>query len=325
MAQKKKSRTSKANSTPANRESSDNRVRIQKLLASHGHGSRRSCEEFILEGRVEVDGVVVDQLGAKVDPDTQKVTLDGERLIAQKLQYFALNKPPGVVSTSKDPSGRLRVIDLIKTNSRVYNVGRLDKSSEGLILVTNDGELANRLTHPRYGVEKKYSVLVAGTPTLHQLENLKQGIYLAEARVQVTHIRIKKKMKDRTLLEIVLDEGRNREIRRILARIGHKVIQLKRIAIGPLKLGELPVGSHRALTQAEIRLLKKAASNSSPSPTGKPTKKKSTVRKKKAVATRRKNDDKKKPERKKSGHRSKAAKRSATGNSKTRSVKKNRR
>ena len=255
--------------------SDDGKIRLQKLLAQHGHGSRRSCEEFIVEGRVEVDGRVVKKLGTRVDPEKQKVTLDGERIIQPRLQYFVLNKPPGVVSTAKDPTGRLRVIDLIKTNTRVYNVGRLDKSSEGLILVTNDGDLANRLTHPRYGVEKKYHVMVAGRPTVQQLNQLKRGIYLAEAFVQVSNVKIKKKLRDSTMLEIVLDEGRNREIRRILARIGHKVTQLKRVAIGPLALGDLPTGSHRKLEASEVKKLKRFASSAKSKPAKRKVKKKS--------------------------------------------------
>ena len=267
--------------TPSKSKSSkpDGLIRINKLLAAHGHGSRRACEEFILDGRVEVDGKVVDSLGVSVDPEKQKVTLDGERIIQQKLQYFMLNKPPGVLSTSADPAGRIRVIDLIKTNSRVYNVGRLDKSSEGLILVTNDGDLANRLTHPRYGVEKKYHVTVAGKPDREKLATLKKGVYLAEAFVQVSNVRVKKQMRDKTILEIILDEGRNREIRRLLARIGHKVTQLKRVAIGPLALGELPIGSHRMLTAAEVKLLKRFASGIG---VKKPAKKK--TQKKRAVS-----------------------------------------
>ena len=256
----------------------DAKVRLQKLLAHHGHGSRRSCEEFILEGRVEVDGQVVKKLGTRVDPEIQKVTLDGERIIQRRLEYFMLNKPPGVVSTAKDPTGRVRVIDLIKTKTRVYNVGRLDKSSEGLILVTNDGDLANRLTHPRYGVEKKYMVTVAGRPTMQQLNQLKRGIYLAEAYVQVANVRVKKKLRDSTVLEIILDEGRNREIRRILARIGHKVTELKRVAIGPLALGDLPTGSHRRLTAAEVKLLLRFASSAERKPAKRKVKKKSVRR-----------------------------------------------
>ena len=200
MTKRPNSKKTESKRKPAAPKLDDGLVRLQKLLAQHGHGSRRSCEEFILEGRVEVDGKVVNKLGAKVDPETQKVTVDGEKVIRQRMQYFMLNKPPGVLSTSSDPSGRIRVIDLIQTKQRVYNVGRLDKSSEGLILVTNDGDLANKLTHPRYGVEKKYHVTVAGQPDREKLETLKKGIYLAEAFVQVANVRVKKRMRDRTIL-----------------------------------------------------------------------------------------------------------------------------
>ena len=302
----KTSKTSRSSKTTK----SDGKVRLQKLLAAHGHGSRRACEEFILEGRVEVDGHVVNKLGAKVDPEKQKVTLDGERLVEQQLQYFILNKPPGVISTASDPSGRLRVIDLIKTSRRVYNVGRLDKSSEGLILVTNDGDLANKLTHPRYGVEKKYHVLVKGKPSRDSLEQLKRGIYLAEARVQVQNVRVKKSVKDRTWLEIILDEGRNREIRRILAKIGHKVFQLRRVAIGPLKLGDLPIGTHRRLMNEEVKRLKRFA--------GRPVKKPGRTKKKKKVSKSSTVHGRKKSTRKTvTGRKKSTARKGATGRKKS--------
>ena len=239
-------------------------------MAAAGVGSRRECEQMILEGRVLVDGQVVDQLGTKVDPDAQTIHVDGEKLRESKLQYFMLNKPPGVVSTARDPAGRLRVVDLIKTDLRVYNVGRLDKSSEGLILVTNDGDLANGLTHPRFGVQKKYHVLVKGRPTIESLRQLKRGVHLAEGYVQVADIRIRKRVGRNTMLEIVLDEGRNREIRRLLARIGHKVLVLRRIAIGPLQLGDLPVGAHRRLTIEEVAMLRLAIEGKLPVPNKKP-------------------------------------------------------
>ena len=200
-------------------------------------------------------------------PEKQKISVDGERLKVQRLQYFMLNKPPGIVSTASDPSGRLRVIDLIKTNLRVYNVGRLDQSSEGMILVTNDGELANRLTHPRYGVEKKYLVQVDGCPTKSALRQLEEGMYLAAegkhkaVKAKAVQVKFVKRLKSSSWLEIVLDEGRNREIRRLLARIGHKVRTLRRVGIGPLKLGEIPVGAHRELTTAELKALRKAVEN----------------------------------------------------------------
>jgi 23S rRNA pseudouridine2605 synthase len=233
--------------------------RLQRVMAAAGIGSRRECELLIQEGRVEVDGQIFATLGVKVDPHKQKIFVDGQRLVAQKLQYFMLNKPPGVVSTSDDPAGRARVIDLIKTDQRVYNVGRLDQSSEGLILVTNDGELANRLTHPRYGIEKKYHVQVAGVPSTEQLKQLEAGVYIAEGKAKATSAKFLRKVKSNSWIEIVLAEGRNREIRRMLASIGHKVRTLKRVAIGPLKMGDLPIGAHRPLTSAELKTIKRAA------------------------------------------------------------------
>lgn len=229
-------------------------------MASAGIGSRRECELIIEEGRVEVDGQIVMKLGVKVDPYKQTILVDAQKLVLEQPQYFILNKPAGVLSTSKDPSGRARVIDLINTDKRVYNVGRLDKASEGLILVTNDGELANCLTHPRYGVEKKYHVQVVGIPAPGELRKLEQGVYLAEGVARATRCKFLKKAKNGCWLELVLDEGRNREIRRMLAKIGHKVRVLKRVAIGPLKLGDLPKGAHRRLFSSELRALKKSAS-----------------------------------------------------------------
>lgn len=238
----------------------DDRPRLQRVMASAGIGSRRECELIIEEGRVEIDGQIVTKLGMKVDPDKQQIFVDAQRLVVQGLQYFILNKPAGVLSTSKDPSGRARVIDLINTDKRVYNVGRLDKASEGLILVTNDGELANRLTHPRYGIEKKYQVQVAGVPAPQELRKLEQGVYLAEGVARAAKVKFLKRAKNGCWLEMILDEGRNREIRRMLASIGHKVRVLKRVAIGPLKLGDLPIGAHRRLFPNELRALRRAAS-----------------------------------------------------------------
>ncbi|MFK7769442.1 MAG: pseudouridine synthase [Mariniblastus sp.] len=255
LSQAKKS---KSDSKPRPPKKSDGRQRLQRVMASAGVGSRRECEIIIEEGRVEVDGQIVMTLGAKVDPDKQTIVVDAQELRIQRLQYFMLNKPPGIVSTSKDPSGRPRVIDLINTDKRVYNVGRLDQSSEGLILVTNDGELAHRLTHPRYRIEKKYHVEVVGIPAYGDLKKLEDGVYIAEGLAKATKVKFLKKAKTGCWLEMVLAEGRNREIRRMLASIGHKVRTLKRVAIGPLKLEDLPTGAHRPLTPAELGSLKKA-------------------------------------------------------------------
>ena len=232
--------------------------RLQKVLAAAGIGSRRECEDLITAGRVEVDGEFVTELGRKVDPTGQKIQVDVVTLTQPKRVYFVLNKPVGVVSTNSDPDGRPRVIDLIKSDERLYPVGRLDRSSEGLILVTNDGELANRLTHPRYGIEKVYRVRVTGNPTPQELGKLRKGVYLSDGMAHVSSIQTKRRFKQSTELEIVLGEGRNREIRRILARIGHKVVQLKRVAIGPIRLGTMPVGAHRMLSRDEVQALRRA-------------------------------------------------------------------
>ncbi len=226
--------------------------RLQKVLASMGVGSRRDCEVLIQEGRVEVDKQVVTTLGTKVDPFKHELRVDGETLKRPERMYFAVNKPEGVVTTNFDPSGRERVIDLVPTDARLFAVGRLDRSSEGLILLTNDGEFANRLTHPRYGVEKTYLVRVAGEPGEEKLNKLRRGIHLSDGVCRVQRIIIKGRHKQSTDMIMVLNEGRNREIRRILARVGHKVLKLRRVGIGQLKLGDMPIGAWRKLSQTEI-------------------------------------------------------------------------
>jgi 23S rRNA pseudouridine2605 synthase len=242
----------------------DGRERLQKVLAQAGVASRRECEELIRDGRVEVDRHTVTELGTRVDPQQQEIRVDGEMLATPKLVYFAVNKPIGVVSTSSDPAGRPRVIDLLPPNSpRVFCVGRLDMTTEGLILATNDGELANGLTHPRHGVEKIYQVQVAGQVERDVLAQLHRGMHLAEGFAHVKHVRIKSRRKRSTMLEMVLDEGRNREVRRLLARVGHKVQRLKRIAVGPVRLADLPAGAVRPLTKKEIQSLQFAVEKGS--------------------------------------------------------------
>lgn len=255
MAKRKTKKTAQRRTAPKKGQPASGE-RLQKVLAGAGHGSRRACEELIIAGRVDVDGKTADVLGTRVDPNRQEIRVDGVAIPKKRFRYYLLNKPTGVVSTNRDPSGRTRVIDLVPDDQRLFTVGRLDISSEGLILVTNDGDLANELAHPRYGVEKVYEVEVAGKPEADDIRKLKTGIYLAEAFVKVENVRVKKRKPRSTLLEINLREGRNREIRRILARVGHKVLRLRRIAIGPLRLANLPSGAFRELSPAEVEKLR---------------------------------------------------------------------
>jgi len=237
----------------------DGLERLQKVLAAAGLGSRRACEELITTGRVEVDRQVITQLGTRVDPHAQEIRVDGERLPHPKRVVFMLNKPVGVVTTNYDPSGRPRVVDLVPGDQRLFAIGRLDRMSEGLILLTNDGGLANLLAHPRYGVEKKYLVQVAGVPPEELLDRLRRGIRLAEGEVHAKRVSIRSQHKQSAVLEMILDEGKNREIRRMLARLGHKVHQLKRVAVGGLSLGNLLPGQWRQLAWSEIEELRRDA------------------------------------------------------------------
>ena len=232
-------------------------IRLQKILAAAGLGSRRSCEELISAGRVDVDGKTITELGFCVLPG-QKVRVDGQTINQGKRHYFMLNKPEKFICTNADPDGRLRAIDLIQENvPGLYPIGRLDMSSTGLLLITNDGELANRLTHPSYEVQKIYRVHVSGVPTAEVIKKMCDGIYIAEGKVHADSAKVKQVYKNGTsIIEMVLSEGKNREIRRILARLGHNVLDLTRIAVGPVKLGNLPKGAYRRLTTAEVRQLK---------------------------------------------------------------------
>jgi len=241
------------------RKADDGKERLQKVLAAAGLGSRRACEELITTGRVEIDRQVVTELGSRVDPATQEIRVDGERLPDPKRVVYLLYKPVGVVTTNYDPDGRPRVVDLVPGERRLFAIGRLDRMSEGLILVTNDGDLANLLAHPRYGVEKKYLVQVAGVPSLELLDKLRRGVRLAEGEVHAKRVSIRSQHKQSAVLEMILDEGKNREIRRMLARLGHKVHQLKRVAVGGLSLGNLLPGQWRQLSWTEIESLRRDA------------------------------------------------------------------
>jgi 23S rRNA pseudouridine2605 synthase len=232
-------------------------IRLQRYLASTGLGSRRRCEEYIVAGRVSIDGEVIRDLGTRVDPSRQHVAVDGHFVRQEPPRYFLLNKPRGYLCTTADPAGRPRAIDLIPAGRlRLFTVGRLDESSEGLILVTNDGELAHRLAHPRFQVPRTYSVQVAGRPTPETMAALKAGQYFHEGRFHLKWIRRIGTRGNSSYLEVGLDHGQNREIRRLFARVGHKVMRLKRVAFGPLSLGRLAEGRFRPLTNVELAALR---------------------------------------------------------------------
>lgn len=238
--------------------------RLHKFLARSGIGSRRSSEQLILQGRVSVDGQVVRELGTKIDPRTQQVEVDGQRVRTERLVYFAVHKPKGYVSTNADPAGRPRVVDLVaQVPERVYSVGRLDEDSTGLLILTNDGMLANKLAHPRFGVEKVYRALVAGLPTRETLDKLVEGVWLSDGKARAKRVRPVGKRGEATLLEMVLAEGKNREVRRMLAKFGHKVMSLQRVAVGPITLKGLSVGQYRHLTTREVDLLRRVAAGES--------------------------------------------------------------
>ncbi|WP_336204959.1 pseudouridine synthase [Nonomuraea sp. LPB2021202275-12-8] len=229
-------------------------VRLQKVLAQAGVASRRACEEMIGDGRVTVNGQVVRRFGAKVDPATQIIHVDGKRIpTAPDLVYYALNKPIGVVSTMDDPQGRPCLADFVEELApRLFHVGRLDTETEGLLLLTNDGELANRLTHPSYGVQKKYWAKVPGPIPRDLGRRLKQGIELEDGLARADSFAIVQEHGQQALVEVVLHEGRKHVVRRMLEEAGHRVIDLARIEFGPVKLGRTKPGTIRSLSLKEV-------------------------------------------------------------------------
>ena len=236
-------------------------VRLQKLLAQSGVASRRKCEEMMLAGLVEVDGEVVTRLGTKVDPRTAKIRVDGRRLppISDHV-YLVLNKPPGVVSTMSDPQGRPTLTDYVADRpERLFHVGRLDTDTEGLILMTNDGDFAHRMAHPSYEVDKTYVAEVEGVVKRATLKRLRDGVTLEDGPVQVSAAKVRSTHGQRSLVELVIHEGRNRIVRRLLDHVGHPVRQLTRTQIGPVRLAGLNQGSLRELDEREIGTLLDAA------------------------------------------------------------------
>ena len=233
-------------------------VRLQKVLAAAGVGSRRACEELIAAGRVEVDGIPVREMGRRVDPATAVIKVDGLRVAteASGLVHLALNKPRGVVSTMTDPQGRPNLGDYVEgRRERLFHVGRLDADTEGLILLTNDGALAHRLAHPSYGVPKTYLAEVAGPLPRDIGARLRAGVELDDGIVAVDSFRVVDRNAGRVMIELVLHEGRKHVVRRLLEAVGHPVERLVRTDIGPVSVGELRPGRTRALTRTEVAQL----------------------------------------------------------------------
>jgi 23S rRNA pseudouridine2605 synthase len=233
--------------------------RLQKVLAQAGIGSRRACEELIAEGRVSVNGQTA-ELGRRVRTEQDVVAVDGMVIgIREGLAYYLLNKPAGVVSTASDPQGRPTVVDLVPSEPRVYPVGRLDAESEGLLLLTNDGDLAHRLTHPSFGAEKEYLVTVRGELRPGELRALREGVQLEDgftAPAKVSQV-------SPGVLRMTIHEGRNRQVRRMTDAVGHPVVRLVRTRIGPVRIGALEPGSYRELGVGEVRALEREASGRS--------------------------------------------------------------
>ena len=243
--------------------------RLQKLLSQAGVASRRASEQLMLDGRVTVNGTTVRELGTKADPGDD-IRVDGRRIkIASRRRYLLLNKPRGYMTTRSDPQQRPTVIDLLGgVREYVYPVGRLDFDSEGLLLLTNDGDLAARLTHPRHGVARVYEARVLGVPDAHDLDRLSRGVVIDGERTQPVDVKLAPPRRDAkgATLVITIREGRNRQVRKMCEAIGHPVDHLRRVAIGPIRDAKLKPGSWRDLRNDEVAVLRKATSRAEPGP-----------------------------------------------------------
>jgi len=253
--------------------------RLQKILARAGVASRRKSEELIREGRVQVDGQVVLEMGLKLDPKAHRIAVDGVAIDhSPKKVYIILHKPRGYLCTTDDPYGRPVILDLVSAPERLFPVGRLDQDSEGLVLLTNDGELTNRLMHPRYGHWRGYLVLVDGVPTRGDLLRLREGISLEEGRTAPARVHrldgvpddlaqlLGSAGKGQAVLSVKIREGRKRQVRRMMEVVGLKAVRLVRVGLGPLRLGRLPQGTWRHLRPGELRALRHSVGQAGPRP-----------------------------------------------------------
>ncbi len=238
-------------------------IRLQKILSAAGVASRRAAETMIVAGRVSVNGDIVTELGTRADPDTDEIRVDGRRIGRPRRRYLALFKPRGYVTTRSDPQHRPTVLDLLGTSDYIYPVGRLDYDSEGLLLLTNDGEVAERLMHPRYGVDREYEARVRGVPDVATVQRIARGVVIEGRRTAPAQVRLVETGRgargDQSILAIVLHEGRTRQVRKMCEAVGHPVVRLRRVRIGPIRLGAMRAGEFRALTRAEIEQLERVA------------------------------------------------------------------
>lgn len=232
-------------------------MRLQKFMAHAGAASRRKSEELIKEGRVKVNNNIVTEMGLEVDPNKDRVYLDGKRLnLENENIYIILNKPIGVVTTSSDEKGRINVVDLVDETKRVYPVGRLDIDTTGLVLLTNDGALANILMHPKNNIYKTYIATVEGKPNARELNLLRNGLCLRDLKTSKAKVKILKNFDKDSIVEISIHEGKNHQVKRMFSYIGHEVKKLKRISIGKIELGNLEIGNYRYLNNEEVKYLK---------------------------------------------------------------------
>ena len=233
------------------------RVRLHKFLAGAGVASRRASEELIEAGRVSVDGITVTRLGTVVDPEIQDIRFDGERVTSEPPVYYLVNKPSGYLCTNVDEYGRRTVVSLVKDRQqrRLFTVGRLDEDSEGIIVVTNDGSFANRISHPRYGVEKTYHLRLRGSLENDSLRKTREGVWLADGKTLPMYVKLFRRTAHFTSVQVKVREGRNRQLRRIFAKVGHPVVSLLRVRIGPIGLDGLKRGAYRRLRPDEVKAL----------------------------------------------------------------------
>lgn len=240
----------------------DHTVRLDKYLSSSGACSRRAVDAFLKTNSVIINGKRAAESGLRFDPEKDSILINQKPLTKPQLLYFMLNKPKGIITTAADEYGRENVISFIDTKERIFPIGRLDKDTHGLILLTNDGELTNHLIHPRYHVPKIYEAKIARELLPYQLESLRRGVVLEDGMTQPTEVKIIKKLRDFTIFQITLHEGKKRQIRRMCEALKITLLDLQRIQFGPLTLGDLPLGKYRRLSNGEVELLKKAVNHS---------------------------------------------------------------